>query len=121
MIGSTHTTTIIVDDSHSAATMGSGDLPVLATPAMVAAMENAAMQALGAHLEPNQTSVGTAINVQHTRATPLGATVAATATITLVAGRRIEFEISAKDMDGEIGHGVHVRFIVDREKFMSKL
>lgn len=122
MIGTTYTTNIVaVDDAHSALALGSGDLPVLGTPAMVAVMENAAMMALAPHLAADQTSVGTAISIEHTRATPPGATMAARATIIEADGRRVEFEVVAHDPHGTIGSGRHTRFIVNREKFMSKL
>lgn len=112
---------MIVTAHNTAIAMGSGDLSVLATPAMIALMENAAMQMAAALCEQGQTTVGTLINVQHTRATPVGAEVKAVAELISQEGRKLTFKVSARDEKGEIGHGEHQRFIVDREKFMSKL
>ena len=101
--------------------IGSGDMAVLATPAMCALMENAAMMAVAPHLEEGQTTVGTALNIEHCRASKVGATVSATASLTEVNGRELKFEITACDGDNIIGKGTHTRFIVSREKFMAKL
>lgn len=110
-----------VDKQHTALSMGSGDMEVFATPAMVALMENAAMKEAAKYCEQGQTTVGVMINVAHTRATPLGGEVSATATVTSQEGRKLSFEIVATDQKGEIGRGTHDRFVVDREKFLSKL
>ncbi|MDR1962070.1 MAG: thioesterase family protein [Gracilibacteraceae bacterium] len=112
-----HTT---VDKGNTACTVGSGGLDVFATPAMSALMERADCEALTDMLEPGQTSVGANISVSHAAASPIGVNVAATATITAVDGRKIEFAVTACDGAGEIGNGTHTRFIVDAEKFMSK-
>lgn len=112
---------MIVSANNTAIAMGSGDLSVFATPAMVALMENAAMQVAAKFCDQNQTTVGTMINVQHTKASPIGAQVDATAELISQDGRKLSFRVSASDEKGEIGHGEHQRFIVDREKFMSKL
>ncbi len=105
----------------TAAYIGSGDLAVLATPAMCALMENAAMMAVAPHLEEGQTTVGTQLNVEHMRATAVGKTITATAVLVEEDGRRLLFNIAARDEKGIIGEGTHTRFIVDRERFMSKL
>lgn len=101
--------------------IGSGDLAVLATPAMCALMENAAMIAVAAHLGEGETTVGTMLNIKHTRATKVGKVITATAVLTEVNGRELKFEIAATDESGIIGEGTHTRFIVNREKFISKL
>lgn len=111
----------IVTGDNSAATMGSGDLAVFATPSMVALMENAAMRVAAALCDDASTSVGTHISVDHTRASGLHANVTATATLVSQQGRELKFEVVASDERGEIGRGTHTRFIVDRERFMSKL
>lgn len=113
--------TVAVGAANTAETMGSGDLPVFATPAMVALMENAAMRAVAPHLEPHQTTVGSEIDVTHIKPSPLGAAITATAVLTGVDGRRLTFNVGARDDGGMIGEGTHVRFIVDREKFMAKI
>jgi predicted thioesterase len=111
----------MVTDAVTAAAMGSGDMPVLATPAMTALMENAAMLAVADHLPEGSTTVGGHIASSHLKPTPLGETITATATVTRVDGRKIEFKVEAHCGDTLLGEGSHLRFIVDREKFMSKL
>jgi len=100
--------------------VGSGSLDVFATPMMIALMEQASCAVLADCLEQGQTSVGTKISVEHTAASPLGMKIAATAAITAVNGRSIEFDITASDKAGEIGRGTHTRVIVDAERFMAK-
>ena len=119
--GLTFTTTMQVVAETTAEYIGSGDLAVLATPAMCALMENAAMMAVAPHLEAGQTTGGTALNIEHLRATPVGKTVTATAVLTEVDGRKLSFNIAARDEKGIIGEGTHTRFVVDRERFMDKL
>ena len=101
--------------------MGSGDMPVLATPVMMALMENAAMLAVADHLPEGCTTVGGHIASSHLKPSKLGDTITATATVTRVDGRKIEFHVEARCGDTLLGEGSHLRFIVDREKFMSKL
>ena len=120
-IGLTYTSTTVVDNSNTAVALGSGDMDVFATPAMVALMENAAMNAVAPHLEQDQTTVGTQITTSHIKASALGATISATATLTAVDGRSLTFSIVASEGDKTIGEGTHTRFIVDRERFLSKL
>ena len=119
--GLSFTATMRVASEVTAEYIGSGDLAVLATPAMCALMENAAMMAVAQHLEEGQTTVGTALNIEHSRATKVGAVVTATAVLTEVNGRELKFNIAARDEVGVIGEGTHTRFIVNREKFMAKL
>ena len=119
--GLTHTSQLIVTEAVSAISMGSGDLPVLATPAMMALMENAAMLAVAPHLPEGSTTVGGHISASHIKPTPIGETVTATATVVKVDGKKIEFEVKAYCGDILLGEGSHLRFIVDREKFMSRL
>ncbi len=120
-IGATFTTTMRVTAEVTAEYIGSGDLAVLATPAMCALMENAAMMAVAPHLEEGQTTVGTMLNITHSRATKVGEIISATAVLTEINGRELKFEITACDAVGEIGKGSHNRFVVNREKFMAKL
>lgn len=119
--GLSYTATMRVSAEVTAEYIGSGDLAVLATPAMCALMENAAMMAVVNHLEEGQTTVGTALNIEHSRATKVGKVVTATAVLTAVNGRELQFNIAARDEIGVIGEGTHTRFIVNREKFMAKL
>lgn len=117
----THTSELTVKESDTAAQIGSGDMPVLATPAMLALMENAAMLAVANTLTEGQTTVGGHIESSHLKPTPIGHTVKAVAEVTRQEGRKIEFKVTAYDGETLIGEGTHLRFIVDREKFMSKL
>jgi len=119
-IGKTASAKTTVNENNTALAAGSGSLLVFATPMMVALMEKAACEVLRDVLEVGQTSVGTQINVSHNAATPPGAVVTATATVTGVSGRKVEFEVTARDDVGEIGNGTHARFIVDEAKFMAK-
>ena len=109
-----------VTAANTARAMGSGCLEVFATPAMCCLMEQAASELMDSLLEEGSTSVGTALNVAHTAATPVGMQVRAVAEITGVEGRKISFKVTAFDEAGEIGSGIHERFIVFKEKFQQK-
>lgn len=119
--GLTYTSTITVSKENTAITMGSGDLEVFATPSMVSLMENAAMNAVAGELPEGSTTVGAMMNTTHTKSSAMGDTVSATAVLKEVEGRKLTFEVQAMDSKGVIGEGIHVRYIVDKEKFMSKL
>ena len=110
-----------VTAANTAATMGSGDLGVFATPSMVALMEHAAMTAVAAVLPEGSSTVGAEMNVTHIKPSGLGAEITATAVLTGVEGRKLTFNVGACDAEGMIGEGVHVRYVVDREKFMAKV
>ena len=120
-IGLTFTSTTVVDNTNTAVALGSGNMEVFAPPAMVALMENAAMNAVAPHLEAGQTTVGTEISTTHIKASALGATITATATLTAIEGRKLTFAVTAHDGDNIIGEGTHTRFIVDRERFLAKV
>lgn len=120
-IGIKHQSVMRVMDGNTAEFIGSGDMAVLATPAMVALMENAAMLAVALHLEEGETSVGSMISTSHLKPSKIGASISAVAELTAIEGRKLSFKISAYDGDTLIGEGEHVRFIVNREKFLSKL
>lgn len=111
----------IVGPENTAVTVGSGTLPVFATPSMVALMEQAAVTALQSFLPLGMTTVGTGVTVRHMAATPVGHNVQAEAVVTAVEGRRIEFHVKVFDEREKIGEGTHERFIVDAESFMGKL
>jgi predicted thioesterase len=119
-IGEKATYSIKVNDSNTAKTMGSGSLEVFATPAMVAIMEKASTMALQPYLDEGSTTVGTALNISHVSATPIGMEVSATAEVTNVEGREITFKVQAFDEVGLIGEGTHKRFVVFAEKFQAK-
>ena len=119
--GLQHTSQLTVTDAVTAIAMGSGDMPVLATPAMMALMENAAMLAVADHLPEGSTTVGGHITSSHLKPSKLGDTVTATAVVTRIDGKKIEFKVEARCGDMLLGEGTHLRFIVDKEKFMSIL
>ena len=119
--GLSYTSRVEVALGNCAVTLGSGDLEVFATPAMVALMENAAMNAVAEALPEDSTTVGAAMNTSHIKPSGIGAEVSATATLTSVEGRKLTFEVVASDNEGVIGEGTHVRYVVDREKFMSRI
>lgn len=119
--GLSHVSKLIVSDDNSAISIGSGDMPVLATPAMLALMENAAMLAVAKELPENSTTVGGHIESSHLKPTKLGEEVEAVAILNKVDGRKLYFTVEARQGDTLIGEGTHLRFIVDREKFISKL
>ena len=119
--GLSYTSRVEVALGNCAVTLGSGDLEVFASPAMVALMENAAMNAVAEDLPEGSTTVGAAMNTSHIKPSGIGAEVSATATLTSVEGRKLTFEVVASDNEGVIGEGTHVRYVVDREKFMSRI
>lgn len=110
-----------VEDKHTAAELGSGTLPVFATPALVAFVEKACLLLAAQYLPSEQTTVGTQIEITHVKATPMGKTVFAQAVVTEVDNKKLLFSVKAWDDKGEIGHGNHIRFIVDTKKFMEKV
>ena len=119
--GLKHESVMRVVDGNTAEYIGSGDMAVLATPAMVALMENAAMLAVAKHLGEGETTVGSMISTSHLKPSKVGATVLAVAELVEVDGRKLTFKIAAYDGETLIGEGEHVRFVVNREKFLSKL
>lgn len=120
-IGLTNEVSDMVTEKNTAVAMGSGILKVYATPAMCALMEKAASDLMDTLVEAGNTTVGISLNIAHTAATPVGMKVTAKAEITGVDGRKIFFKVTACDEAGEIGTGTHERFIVDAEKFQSKV
>ena len=116
-IGSKGTASVQVDETNLAVAVGSGSLPVFATPMMAALMEEAACNAVAPFLSEGETTVGTKLDISHDAATPVGLTVTATAEIN---GREISYHVTAEDGVGVIGSGVHKRFLVDAERFLNK-
>ena len=111
----------VVTEKNTAKAMGSGTLDVFATPAMVALMEHAAMYAVAADLPEGSTTVGARMETTHVRPSAVGAVIAAEAELVETEGRRLTFRVAAFDGEALIGEGTHVRYIVDRAKFLSKL
>ena len=109
-----------VTADKTAAAMGSGSLPVYATPAMTCLMEKAATEAVERFMPEGWTTVGISLHAAHTAATPVGLTVRAEAEVTAVEGRKLVFTVRAYDDKEEIGVGTHERFAVAKEKFLAK-
>lgn len=120
-IGLKHTSELVVNDAVTAISVGSGDMPVLATPSMLALMENAAMLAVADALPEGCTTVGGHIESSHLKPSKIGDKVFATAEVTKVDGKKIEFKVSAFSGETLLGEGSHLRFIVEREKFLERL
>lgn len=119
-IGLTGEARVVVGDELTARHMGSGAVKVFATPEMVRLMERAAVNVLASLLAPGQQSVGTMVNVRHLAATPVGATVVATAELIGIEGRRLTFRVTATDGVETIGEGFHERALIDLERFEQK-
>jgi len=111
----------VVTQELSAMAVGSGSVEVFATPHMIAFMERAAEQAVINGLGEGLGTVGTVVNIQHMAATPIGMKVTAKAVLREIDGRRLVFDVEAHDEREQIGHGVHERFIIQKEKFMIKV
>ncbi len=119
--GINHTSFHIVTPEDTAIAQGSGQLKVLATPRLVALMENAAMLTVAPSLSPEETTVGGQISITHLAPSAVGTEIAATAVLEKVEGRKLTFSVSAKEGNKLIGEGTHIRFIVNKEEFMAKL
>lgn len=119
-VGIKHEVEIIVTEELTAAKMRSGSLPVLATPYMVALMEQAASELCDQFVDEGISTVGTALNISHLAPTCVGGKVKAVATLTAFDGRKASFEVEAYDDSGLIGKGTHERFTIKIESFMKK-
>src|SRR5579875_229130 len=113
------TTTVVHE--NTAAAVGAGSVEVFGTPMMIALMEMAAWRAVEDKLEPGLVTVGTLVNVKHLAATPLGQQVRAYAELLEIDGRRLVFKVEAYDEHQKIGEGIHERYIVQLERFLSRL
>lgn len=112
---------LTVGDADTAQALGSGDVPVLATPRVVALVEAATVAATAGHLEPGATSVGTRVALEHLAATGVGRRVVAEARLTGVDGRRLSFDVTLHDGDTVAARGQVDRVVVDRARFLSRL
>lgn len=119
-IGEVYVKEELVTEERLAVRVGSGDVAVYATPAMLALMEGSAAALLAQHLEEGTTSVGSFIGSSHLAPTPIGMKVRAEATVTGIEGRKVSFKVAAFDEAGLIGEGTHERFILQKEKFEAK-
>ncbi|MBS3770141.1 MAG: thioesterase family protein [Bacteroidales bacterium] len=120
-VGIRHKENIEVTREDTAAHYGSGTLEVFATPAMIALMENTALKTVLSYLSDEQDTVGFEINVRHLKPSGLGQTVECEAILTEVDGKKLVFEVNARDEKDVIGKGTHVRYIINKEKFLSNL
>ena len=111
----------VVSSDNIASKYGSGMVEVFATPAMVALMEKAAMIAVRPFLPEGYSTVGVEVCVKHTKATPIGMEVWSKAVLKEMNGKRLTFEVTAWDANGEIGTGTHIRYIIDSRRFMEKI
>jgi fluoroacetyl-CoA thioesterase len=101
--------------------LGSGDVPVLGTPALLALAEGACVEAIAGDLPPGDTSVGTWAEIEHLRAAPTGSTVCAHATLIGHHGRRLEFSVLVEQDGATVAKVRHRRVLVDRERFLHKI
>jgi fluoroacetyl-CoA thioesterase len=119
--GLTGTVELLVGDEHTAPSIGSGKVRVLATPVMINLFEAAALKAIEHLLQPGYQSLGTHLDVHHVAATPVGMRVRAVAEVTKVDGRTVTFKLSASDQIDQIGHGTHERVVVNVAKFDARV
>jgi fluoroacetyl-CoA thioesterase len=112
---------VVVAEEDTAVAIGSGDVPVLATPRLLALAEAATVAAVADHLEPGMTSVGTSVALEHKAASAIGAEVVAVAQLIEVEGRRLVFNVEARENSQVVGAGRIERAVVDRAKFLARL
>ena len=121
-LGARRTLMLRVQPEHLADRFKDAILPqVLATPVMILIMENAALMCIRPFLDAGESAVGTAVDVQHFAATPVGYEVCATAEVINVEGKRVDFKVSASDGIEEIGSGTHQRIVIDLRSFNERL
>jgi len=111
---------LTVTDADTAQALGSGDVPVLGTPRVLALVETATVAATGARLATGTTTVGTRVELEHRAASPIGRTVVAEARLAKVDGRRLYFEVLVRDGDEVVAEGRVERVLVDRQRFLAK-
>ena len=120
--GLTGSANLVVSDEDTAAKMGSGEVPALATPRLLALAEAATVAALVGSLPEHETSVGTSVKLDHLRATGIGGRVVAHAELVQVDGQMLQFKVRAEDGEGSlVGRGEVTRMVVDHEHFVSRL
>lgn len=120
-VGMKGTASTMVEREDTAYEVGSGSLLVYATPCMVALMEGAACEAIAEAIPEGKTSVGTALDIQHLAATPVGLEVRAEAEVTEVSGSTVTFHVAAYDEAGKIGEGTHKRAVITAQRFLDKV
>tara|TARA_Y100001933_G_C18915601_1_gene528708 strand:+ start:541 stop:930 length:390 start_codon:yes stop_codon:yes gene_type:complete len=120
-VGLVYETKKIVEEADTAAKFGSGGIYVFATPMMIGIMENAAMNCVAEALSQEESTVGIHLDVKHMAATPMGMEVRAVAELIEIDGKKLKFKVEAFDEKRKIGEGTHDRFIINVDKFMSRL
>jgi fluoroacetyl-CoA thioesterase len=120
-VGLIGTAEIVVGAEHTAPSVGSGAVHVLATPVMINLMEAASLACVEHLLPPGHQSLGTHLNVGHYAATPVGMRLTATAEVTKVEGRLVEFRVEAHDEVERVGDGTHTRVVVNVERFDKRV
>lgn len=120
-VGDQFTSELIVEEKHTAAAFGSGDILVFSTPNMVGLMENAALNCAQEGLEDGLSTVGTFLNIKHSAATPVGMKVKAIAELIEIEGKKLTFKVTAYDELDQIGSGTHGRYIIDSQKFLDRV
>ena len=118
--GLRHSETLMVEHKDTAAVYGSGALEVFATPAMIALMEKTCLESVADKIGEGNTTVGIAVNIKHLKASPVGTTIRCEAEIVDVDRRRLVFSVKCFEGEALVGKGIHERFVVDSQKFMSK-
>ena len=111
---------LVVTEDCTARALGSGELPVLATPRMIALVEETAWKSVAGALEEGEGTVGTRIDVKHLAATPMGKTVRCVTELTAVDRKKLTFRVEVFDDAGKVGEGVHERFIVKNGQFLER-
>ncbi|MCI1944583.1 thioesterase family protein [Clostridium luticellarii] len=119
--GITSTMEIYITENDTAKKMGSGNLNVFATPAMIALIENTCKNCVDLHLPSGYTTVGIEVNVKHIKPSPVGVKVRCEAVLQKIDRKKLFFKVEAWDNTGKIGEGSHVRYIVNSENFMKKM
>ena len=112
---------IVVTKDVTAAAIGSGMVDVFATPMMISLMENTCAKSVASHLQADESTVGTLVNVSHCAATPIGMKVYCESELIEIDRRKLTFKVTAYDERGLIGEGLHERFIIDSKKFQAKI
>ncbi len=118
--GSSASVSLVVEDRDTAIAIGSGDVPVLATPRVVALAEKASIEAIAGDLPDDKTSVGYEVQLAHLAPTPVGGKITADATLEAIEGRRLTFRVSVNDARGLVAAGRVTRVVVDRDRFVER-
>jgi predicted thioesterase len=119
-VGLTASVDLSVTDSDTAAALGSGDVPVLATPRLIALCEAATLAAVSAHLDAGHTTVGSRVEIDHLAPSAVGAHITATATLAHVDRHRLVFSVAAVEGSRKVAEGTVYRTVVDRQRFIDR-